>query len=237
MTLEPLICPQCGAPVPLVHATSFPCPYCTATVAVPARYRTLFDANARAAGARREIEARYHNVVQAPPLSVDILAACLVLVLPAVVAVGYVWFGNPPSLEAVFTMAIIPALLPGAGVWVWSAAVHATIVRFELALACQPPDRDGGPGRCRKCGAPLEVETGAISARCAYCGTDSLLANVAPFARFAPASVMTRGVEVARLFPYASASVAASTCGSSSEGSWSMRNPSSIGRSAIIAIA
>lgn len=184
MSLEPLRCTHCGAAVPLLHGASFSCPYCAAKVVVPAAYRELFAAEAQEASARRELEQRFAAVATAPRRRVDAIAAVLVLLLPA--AAVATWIGlavEPPGLPRLFALAIVPALLPGTAISVWSASVHATIVRFQLALSCEPPERAGGPSRCRQCGAPLALEPGAISAHCAYCGTDSLTDHVAAAAR------------------------------------------------------
>ena len=184
MSLEPLECPRCGAPVPLLDAERFACPYCRAHVDVPAAYRELFAVHARELAARHELEQRYIAVATPPPRRVDLAAAVLVLLAPAAAASGCVAIaGHPISIVSLFVLAIVPALLPGTALWVWSAAVHATIVRFQLALACDPPAREGGPARCRHCGAPLELAAGAISAHCAYCGTDSLIDHAAEAAR------------------------------------------------------
>src|SRR5262249_16436921 len=77
-----------------------------------------------------------------------------------------------------FSLGALPGLLPGALVWLWAAAVGATVVDLQHALAAAPPAKPGAPPACRECGAPLVVETGAIASTCAYCGTDSLVADV-----------------------------------------------------------
>jgi hypothetical protein len=56
--------------------------------------------------------------------------------------------------------------------------VGATVVDVTLGLAAAPPARAGAPPSCRECGAPLAVEEGALAATCAYCGTDSLVADL-----------------------------------------------------------
>jgi hypothetical protein len=44
------------------------------------------------------------------------------------------------------------------------------------ALHARPAERDGGPSRCRTCGAPLTVPANTLGVRCAYCSTDNLVA-------------------------------------------------------------
>jgi LSD1 subclass zinc finger protein len=46
---------------------------------------------------------------------------------------------------------------------------------LQAALACKPPTLDGGPSRCRECGADLTVPKGAYGVRCTYCSADNLL--------------------------------------------------------------
>lgn len=184
MSLEPLRCAACGAAVPLLHGVAFACPYCRAHVHVPSEYRVLFDAHAREQAAHAELERQFAVVARPPPRWLDRLAVALVLLGPAVVAVTAVKLASHPlTIVPLFAYAIVPALVPGTGLWVWSATVHATIVRFQLALAADPPPASGGPPCCRQCGAPLQLAPGAIAAHCAYCGTDSLIDHVAAAAR------------------------------------------------------
>lgn len=182
--LEPLRCEACGGAVPLADGATSRCPYCDAPVEIPAAYGRLAEAHATEVDTRRELEQRFRTVSEPPPRSTDVLAIALVLLLPPVLGVAEVLLaGAAADTVLVFATAVVPALLPGTCLWVWSASVHATIVRFQLALAGSPPEREGGPPRCRSCGAPLDVEPDAFAARCAYCGTDSLLSNLEGAAR------------------------------------------------------
>jgi LSD1 subclass zinc finger protein len=184
VTLEPLCCAHCNAAVPLLDAKQFTCPYCKAAVHVPAEYRELFAVHERELATRHQLEQRFVAVATPPRRRVDVAAVLLVLLLPAVAAIAWVSLARyQPSIVGLFIFAIVPAVLPGAVLWTWSAAVHATIVRFQLALACDPPAHDGAPPSCRTCGAPLHLEAGAISAHCAYCGTDSLIDHAAAAVR------------------------------------------------------
>ena len=180
MSLEPIRCTACGAALPLLHGAAFACPFCGAHVAVPAAYRDLFAVHAREEAAHHELEQRYAAVARPPPRWLDHLAVLLVLCGPAIAGASCVRLSaDAMTIVPLFAYAIVPALVPGTGLWIWSAAVHATIVRFQLALAADPPATSGGPPRCRQCGAPLALAAGAIAAHCAYCGTDSLTDHVA----------------------------------------------------------
>jgi LSD1 subclass zinc finger protein len=184
VTLEPLRCAKCNAAVPLLGAKHFTCPYCNADVHVPHDYRALFAVHERELAARRELEQRFAAVARPPRRWVDRAAVLLLFIVPSLAPTVWVHFArDQPSIVGLFAGLIVPGVLPGAIVWMWSLAVHATIVRFQLALACDPPANKGEPPRCRGCGAPLHLESGAISAHCAYCGTDSLIDHAAAAAR------------------------------------------------------
>ncbi|MEO6775286.1 MAG: hypothetical protein ABI467_20145 [Kofleriaceae bacterium] len=159
--------------MPLLDGSTFACPYCRTNVKVPAEYRALFETHRAEAVTHRELELRYARVATPPARWVDALAAVLVLFGPALAAL---LVHRPTAIER-FSEVIVPAMLPGTALWLWSATVHATIVRFRFALASLPPE-GSGPPRCRQCGAPLVVVPDAIAARCAYCGTDSLIESV-----------------------------------------------------------
>lgn len=177
--LEPLRCGSCGAAVPLRAGDHVTCPYCRATVPVPGRYRRILAERAREEGVRRELEERFGAAARPPHRWFDVTAVAMVVVLPVVVAV--VWMAlarHAVDTVTLFSYGVVPAMLPGAGLWLWSAAVHATIVRFNQALAMGPPEREGGPGVCRECGAPLAVTPDAISVHCLYCDTDNLVVDV-----------------------------------------------------------
>ena len=179
MSAEPIRCTKCDAPLPLLAATSFDCPHCGAHVAVPARYKHLYETNVLEAKAQAELEAHYVRVSRVPSRRFDVLALALVLLGPAIAAATWMHTtAHPPTPIDLFTFAIIPALLPGTALWMWSAAIHATVVRFRLVLAARKPKDKASPPCCRECGAPLAVKDGAIFARCGYCGTDSLVAEL-----------------------------------------------------------
>lgn len=184
VAIEPLRCHGCGAAVPLRSSDHVSCPSCNAKVAVPARYRELLDERAREEQVRKALETRYAAAARPPARWISRLAVALELGLPA--AVGAIWMGLAArAVDSVelFTAGLVPALIPGSALWLWSAAVHATIVRFELALGMRPPNRAGGPSRCRECGAPLDVPAAAMSVRCPYCATDNLVVDVTPLTR------------------------------------------------------
>lgn len=180
MRLEPLRCKQCGGTVPLRAASEVPCPFCGNRVPIPDKYHQfLVDDETRV-----ETEKRFRDVTRVPRARVDYAAAALVLLLPALAAaIPMLLTHHPISAFTIFAAAVVPSLLPGTGLWIWSSSIHATVARFQLALTCKPPELKGGPARCRECDGPLYVAPGALSATCGYCGADNLVANIAGAAR------------------------------------------------------
>jgi DNA-directed RNA polymerase subunit RPC12/RpoP len=179
--LELLRCHACGAAVPLRAAEHTTCPYCHASVQVPARYRHVLHERAQEAAVRRELEHQYSSAAHPPARWIDVLAIALVLALPALAAGSWMAVASRAAASInLFTFAIVPAMLPGTALWLWSAAVHATIVRFQTALSCHAPERPDGPSCCRICGAPLDVPADALATRCPYCGSDNLVADITP---------------------------------------------------------
>lgn len=59
-----------------------------------------------------------------------------------------------------------------------SYVAHFTALRLRVqrGLAAALPARPGGPATCRRCGAALDVPTGAFGVRCVYCHADNLVA-------------------------------------------------------------
>jgi hypothetical protein len=177
--LAQLRCPGCGAAVPLVPKARAACPFCGAAVDTPPAWLEAAEARAAEARARRAIEPRWRELTRPPPAWVRPAAMALVAVLPPAVTVALVYaLTPPPGTAAAFALGALPGLLPGALAWLWAAAVGATVVDVTLGLAAAPPARAGAPPSCRECGAPLAVEEGALAATCAYCGTDSLVADL-----------------------------------------------------------
>jgi DNA-directed RNA polymerase subunit RPC12/RpoP len=170
--------------VPLRAGDHTTCPYCHASVHVPKRYQHVLAERAQEEAVRRDLEQRYATAARPPARWIDALAIALVLVLPAIAAATWMAVAarSAASID-LFAFAIVPAMLPGTALWLWSAAVHATIVRFQRALTCHAPERPNGPSCCRICGAPLDVPHDALSTRCPYCDSDNLVADVAPIER------------------------------------------------------
>jgi len=63
------------------------------------------------------------------------------------------------------------------GVLAWSLlGLRADARRtLQAALACKPPTLDGGPARCRECGADLTVPKDAFGVQCRFCAAENLL--------------------------------------------------------------
>jgi uncharacterized Zn finger protein (UPF0148 family) len=72
---------------------------------------------------------------------------------------------------AVLVLGVLPA-------WLASYLQSSGDLRLKLQanLAARPPQQPGFPSTCRQCGAALDVAPGQLGVRCAYCGSDNLVA-------------------------------------------------------------
>lgn len=64
-------------------------------------------------------------------------------------------------------------VVPTALAWRTSQSISG-LEELQAKLAAQPATTAKGAS-CRRCGAPLDVEPGALGTRCLYCGADNLL--------------------------------------------------------------
>jgi len=174
MSLEPLRCAGCGSPAPLAARPSVACPACAREVAVPADYLAAARLHEAGVAARAAAESVFARLLRPAPWTGPAGLALLALAPPAAtLAANLLLPDRAPA--ALFGVATLPALLPGAALWTWSAAAGATARPYREALAAAPPPRGSSAPGCRSCGAPLDAAPGALSATCLYCGTDSLL--------------------------------------------------------------
>ena len=178
--LELLSCPSCAAPVPLSTDASVACPSCAAPVAIPEAYVRLAEASRAADAARRAAEPLWRALGGPPPRWARNLGMALVVLLPPLASVLVALLVKPALGAAeICAVATLPAVVPGAALWLWAAAVGASVEGVRAALAAAPPARAGGPATCRHCGAPLQLPAGALSATCSYCQADNLAVSAA----------------------------------------------------------
>ena len=200
--LQPLRCGSCGAPVPLAEAEHVHCPHCGSEVALPPGYLEAMRLHRETAAARRAAEPVWQALARPRSGGLSALAMLLVVFLPPLATLLANLVPYPPlSKMAIMAFVTLPAVLPGAGLYIWTLAVDATAVGLRNQLSAKPPPRGGGSPTCRNCGAPLEVEADAVAASCAYCGTDSLVVGIgeAELAGGLRAAVRTLGEAVRRL--------------------------------------
>jgi hypothetical protein len=198
MSVDPLQCATCAAPVPLVDGDHGTCPNCGAQYPIPETYRALRDeagANAR----KPEAIALAKQIGKPPPRLIRALAVFssgwfIFAGLGFWIAFGVMlsfaampWFGR--HLFHVLTYdvlseqrqmqlsIVLPFGMLVIGFTVASWARRTGIVRggLQAALAAAPPAKPGGPKTCRQCAAPLAPKAGALAARCAYCNADNLV--------------------------------------------------------------
>jgi hypothetical protein len=84
-------------------------------------------------------------------------------------------FGGGTTYAGFAAIVIVLGVLPA---WLASYLRSSGDLRLKLqaGLAAKPPERPGFPSTCRQCGAALDVAPGQLGVRCAYCGSDNLVA-------------------------------------------------------------
>lgn len=194
--LEPLLCPSCRGAVPLAAGETTACPYCSATVAIPAAYREMRDGARSDAAAEAGAAALFRAIGRPPSRIARILVgatgwivALTGALVPIGVLAGILFIAHGGRLFGVqlydvlssrqqdFIGLIAPFALFGLGVLLVGAARrHAIEVgRLKAALAAHPPARPGGNASCRECGAALAYGPDDLGARCDYCGSENLV--------------------------------------------------------------
>jgi len=185
MSLAPIFCNGCGAPLPLaIPQPQVNCPYCSAVNALPQEYVAAAAMRQKESAARAAAEPLWQKLGEKPSEGAELAGGFAVIFLPPLATLlGY--FLKRPDVDAATLTAVftLPAIVPGAGLWLWAAAVKATTSGLRAQLAARPLQGKGGnKGKdalgCRNCGATLSFSEGALSATCGYCGTDSLVQAV-----------------------------------------------------------
>lgn len=198
MALDPLQCPACAAPVPLVAGDHGACPSCGGSYPIPGTYQALRDA-ANADARKPEGLALAKALGKPPPLAIRMFAvfssAWFVMIGlgfwlaagMAASAAAMPWIGRHvfrvntydvlTAARQMQFMVLLPLGTLVIGFTLSSWARKRGIVRggLQAALAATPPARAGGPKNCHRCAAPLAPEPGALTARCAYCQADNLV--------------------------------------------------------------
>jgi len=112
------------------------------------------------------------------------LAAAYALGYPVAAAWhGVDWILGYPSVPlspypVLLIAALVVVLLVGIPAVLFGKERALAKVRKDIhaSLAAAPPERPGGPSRCRTCGAALDIPQGALGVPCVYCNTDNLVA-------------------------------------------------------------
>ncbi len=173
--MKPLSCTSCGGPVPLSTTEESACPWCEAPIPLDEAYATQREQLVEQARFRREAEPQWRQLSAEPPEGVANLSLAALLLAPSIV--GMIGASTQLAATKIIGFAILPATLPGAAGWLWAEAIELTVRSARRSTAARRI-RDDRPG-CRGCGAPLEVEPGALAASCGYCGTDSVILDAA----------------------------------------------------------
>lgn len=164
--------------MPLVERATSQCVFCGKEVAIAPNYLQATAMRRTAVAARRAAEPLWARLAAgSSPVWGRAGGALMVLAPPLFTGVG---LGVDPPLgtASVFAICALPALVPGAALFVWGASSDVTRRDAQAGLFAKPPTKPGTPPGCRTCGAPLAVEHGALACTCLYCGTDSLVKGI-----------------------------------------------------------
>ncbi len=195
-------CPRCQAVVRPRNADTVACVHCGQEVAMPHDLRLkLRDARQIARG-QASLETLIRSLIRLPSAArtnvfVFISAPVMFAAWPAAMAlltlVDHYDFISPQTMSACFIspLAFILGLffiLRG------HTARRGALRLLTLHYGAHPPASEGEPRTCRSCGAPLDEEPDRILIRCAYCGSDNILALDLK-RRAAPAAEQERRLE------------------------------------------
>ena len=198
MALDPLQCPACAAPVPLVAGDHGTCPACGASYPIPSTYQALRD-EANANARKPEALALAKALGKPPPVAIRAfamfssawfvmiglgfwIAGGIALGVSAMPRIGRVFFHvntydvlSEARQMQLMLMVPIGTLVIGFTLSSWARKRGIVRGGLQAALASTPPARPGGPKTCHRCAAPLAPEPGSLTARCAYCQADNLV--------------------------------------------------------------
>ena len=198
--LEPLLCPNCEAPIPLGRGMDMTCPYCRHLVPIPQDYVEARALRMRAAIKQDEANRLFRRLGKPPGVALTILSrvsGCFLLM------VCFFALMLLPMLFQLFTKAVAKYYLVVEKVnpmdvysvdfmatTYWALVLLIFLVPFQIlyairfkvlaqeqimrSLASAPPEKPGGPALCRRCGAPLLLPANAFGVTCEYCQTDNL---------------------------------------------------------------
>jgi LSD1 subclass zinc finger protein len=203
-TVAPLVCGQCGAPVPLGSGAVATCVFCKAEVPVPEPYRVLRATEEDLAAAERlfrKLGKPPSAALRAWAAFVEVSASGLLYGLYLLLSINFaVVFFLGFGLEIVLHALARPLgidlidrfgggttymgfaaslVLFGLFPW-WLSGYLKSLAEIRRSLqrhtAARPPKKPGFPSTCRGCGAALAVPEGALGVRCVYCQSDNLVA-------------------------------------------------------------
>jgi uncharacterized Zn finger protein (UPF0148 family) len=196
-------CPQCQAVVRPADADTVDCAHCGRSVAMPRELRLKLGQASQIARGRSALEKLVRSLIRQPSalrtnVYVFVCAILMFMAWPVALAlltlVDHYEFISPQTMSAclVSPLGVILGLffiLRG------HTARRAALRLLTLHYGARPPASGGEPRTCRSCGAPLHEEQDRILIRCAYCGSDNVLA-LDLRRRAAPAAEQERRLEV-----------------------------------------
>jgi predicted RNA-binding Zn-ribbon protein involved in translation (DUF1610 family) len=187
--LEILRCAACGMPLPLEDGATTRCLNCSKETALPPNYVAALAARRETDALRARAEAALAVHGRSPTRAEQVLVAAfdqpgliwtLCYGFPVLVGLG---LGTDAIGRAIGDTRVVPGVLFIAGFVTLALLPRFVAIRTRRALvdratlvapfAIAAPAAPRGPNRCRSCGAPLRVASGALRASCGYCGADN----------------------------------------------------------------
>ncbi len=175
--LAPLVCPACGAAVPL-EAEAFACPHCRAEVQPPPAYVAALEdrQGEQLALARAEHVWRWSRWTSSTPMVFALRVFITTWVLAALASV--LVLGESLPSAAIMGELVITLLfsLVGYGSASSLAAERAKLPPLPAPAAFRC---DTATGLCAGCGAPIRFAADRLATLCPYCGGETFRAALA----------------------------------------------------------
>jgi hypothetical protein len=196
--VQTLRCPNCAAAVPPSEEENTTCLRCGTLLAVPAEYRALRAAERSADAGREEAERLFRRLGRPPGILLRIWGKVVPVLIfflwPVALTIEALYLVRWLDKLGVYFHANLNEVLKPSEFWMLLGGVlYVTLAvpliigiygnrrtkarrTIQAALAARPSEREGGPSRCRACGAELNIEPGALGETCDYCEADNLVA-------------------------------------------------------------
>ena len=183
ISLAPLQCGNCNAPLVVVDAPSLVCRFCGVITVVPQVYRDELRLTRDLDSATRKAAEQWLRLAQikvprwwliCAAIAPFVLLTGSLLILLSAALLRLVSGPALPGFLLGVWLIIIPAQLLAANVAMKNVLVSGA-TNVGAAFAASPPAAPGEPPSCRQCGAPLSVQPDDVLVRCIYCEAENIV--------------------------------------------------------------